>query len=179
MDKVPSLKILNNIAQKPDYKRKGNWMARNITRDMALPVTWLALHFPISANFITLLSLITGISACLFFSFGSKISILIGSVMLQIWYLLDHVDGQVARYRKEESVTGVFFDYIAHHLIHIGIFIGIAWALYAGTADKAYLLFGTGAAAGILILNLTADSRYKAFYYWINKKYSCGENNKL
>ena len=105
MKKVQSLKDLNNIVQKPDYKTKGNWMARNITRDMAVPLTWLFLHTRITANQITLLSLLVGLSASVAFVFFSKVNIFIGALLLQTWYLLDHVDGQVARYRKQQSLT--------------------------------------------------------------------------
>lgn len=168
---MESLRELNEIVQKPDYKKVGNWMARNITREMALPVTWLFLHFPISANGITFIALLTGVMACALLAVGVKSYVLFGSILLQVWYLLDHVDGQVARYRKEESVTGVFFDYITHHIIHLGIFIGISWGVYRHTLLIIYIFYGICIAAGVLTLNLIADCKYKAFYYWLEKRY--------
>jgi phosphatidylglycerophosphate synthase len=171
MKKIEPLRELNNIAQKPDYKKVGNWMARNITREMALPVTWLFLHLPITANGVTLIAFIFGASSAVFFAMGTRSGMLWGAALLQIWYLLDHVDGQVARYRKEESVTGVFFDYLSHHIIHIAIFIGIGWGVYLNTLNVFYILFAVIIGFSKMLLNLTYDSQYKAFYYWLNKRY--------
>ena len=165
--KVESLKELNKIVQKPNYKTVGNWMVRNITRDMALPLTWFLLHTPISANGVTFISLIVGMSGCVFLSFESNVYFLWGAILLQFWYLLDHVDGQIARYRNQSSVTGIFFDYITHHIIHIGVFIGIGWSAYTHTLEVVYILLGIITATSILVLNLIYDCQYKAFFHWI------------
>ena len=177
MAKVETLKELNRIVQKPNYKTVGNWMARKITRDMAIPLTWGFLHMPISANGVTFISLIIGLLGCICFSFGTEIYLLWGATLLQFWYLLDHVDGQIARYRKQASVTGIFFDYITHHIIHIGVFIGIGWGVYSHNSEVVYILFGTITAISILVLNLIYDCQYKAFFHWI-KMYSQQANKK-
>ncbi len=171
MARVESLKELNKIVQKTNYKKVGNWMVRKITRDMALPLTWILLHTPISANGVTFISLIVGMSGCVFLSFESNVYFLWGAILLQFWYLLDHVDGQIARYRNQSSVTGIFFDYITHHIIHIGVFVGIGWSVYTHTLEVVYILLGIITATGILVLNLIYDCQYKAFFHWI-KMYS-------
>jgi len=167
MKKIESLKKLNKIVQKPNYKTVGNWMVRNITRDMALPLTWALLHTPVSANGVTFISLIVGMSGCVFLSFETDAYFLWGAILLQFWYLLDHVDGQIARYRNQSSVTGIFFDYITHHIIHIGVFIGIGWSVYTHTLEVVYILLGIITATSILVLNLIYDCQYKAFFHWI------------
>jgi len=167
MARIESLKELNKIVQKPNYKTVGNWMVRHITRDMALPLTWCLLYTPISANGVTFVSLIVGLLGCVLLSFGSGIHFLWGAILLQFWYLLDHVDGQIARYRKQESVTGIFFDYITHHIIHMGVFLGIGWGAYSYTSTVAYILIGIITAMNILVLNLIYDCQYKAFFHWI------------
>jgi phosphatidylglycerophosphate synthase len=161
---MENVKELNIICQKPDYKTKGNWMARNITRDMAVPLTWLFLHTSITANQITLLSLIVGLSASVAFVFFSKASILIGALLLQIWYLLDHVDGQVARYRKQQSLTGIYFDFVSHYVIHCAIFLGIGFGLYNNTGRALYLILGIFAGLGVIFLNLIYDVLYKVYF---------------
>ena len=93
-------------------------MVRNILRDAALPITWLCLHTQITANQVTLISLVIALIGVSSFALSSNASFLIGSVLLQVWYLLDHVDGQIARYRNTSCLSGRFFDYVTHHLIH-------------------------------------------------------------
>lgn len=169
MRKVESLKELNKIVQKPNYKKIGNWMARYLVRDIALPLTWLFLHTSISANGVTLISLIVGLIGCAIFAFGTRWAFLLGVCFLQLWYLLDHVDGQIARYRKQETITGIFFDYISHHLIHMGVFMGISWGVFAYKANILYIFLGILSAISALVLNLIYDSQYKAFFHFAEK----------
>ena len=161
---MESLKELNKICQKPNYKKVGNWMVRNIVRDAALPITWVFLHTPITANQVTFISLVIGITGCCAFAFGNKASMLIGALLLQLWYLLDHVDGQVARYRKQTSLTGLYFDYITHYVIHAGIFLGIGFGAFQKTGEWLYSALGCVAAFGSIFFNLVYDAQYKAFF---------------
>lgn len=165
--KLESFRELNRIVQKPDYKTKGNWMARHITRDMALPLTWVFLHMPITANGVTFIGFILGIAGCILFSFSGSTYIFAGAIFLQLWYLFDHVDGQVARYRKWASVSGIFFDYITHHVIHMGIFFGIGWGVYMATSNSLFILSGILTALNIMVINLVYDCQYKAFFHAI------------
>ena len=168
--KIPNLRELNKIVQKPDYKKIGNWMARYIVREAALPLTWLFLHTPISANGVTFISLLVGLGGCFVFIGADKWSYVGGAFLLQLWYLLDHVDGQIARFYKKESITGVFFDYITHHLIHIGVFIGISWGIFLKSSNFLYIVLGALCAGGVFLLNILYDSLYKSFFHWIKNK---------
>jgi phosphatidylglycerophosphate synthase len=173
MKKIEPLRELNTIVQKPNYKKVGNWMARHITRDMALPISWLLLHTSISANAVTFIAFLFAVAACILFSFGTKEAILLGAVLLQLWYLFDHVDGHIARYHKNPTISGVFFDYLTHHLIHLGIFIGIGWAAYESLGRTLYIFLGVMTAVHIVLLNLLYDCQYKAFFHWL-EKYGAG-----
>lgn len=169
--KLEPLKELNKIVQKPDYKIKGNWMARHITRDMALPLTWLFLHLPITANGVTFIGFMLGIAGCVLFALAGSVYIFAGAIFLQLWYLFDHIDGQIARYKREASVTGIFFDYITHHVIHMGIFFSIGWGVYMSTSNNLFILSGILVALNIMILNLIYDCQYKAFFHAMTKNF--------
>ena len=103
---MESLKELNVICQKPDYKTKGNWYVRTILRDAALPVTWLLLHTKITADQVTLASLAVALLGMIALALPGTGWFVAGVLLLQLWYYLDHVDGQIARYRKTVSLTG-------------------------------------------------------------------------
>ncbi|MDP8259079.1 MAG: CDP-alcohol phosphatidyltransferase family protein [Candidatus Aadella gelida] len=166
---METLKELNKICQKPEYKTKGNWMVRNITRDMALPVSWLLLHANITANQVTLFSLVIAGAACLMFGAGVRGTMLGGAVLLQLWYLLDHVDGHIARYRGESSLTGVYFDYITHYIVHAAIFIGIGVGIATDDGGSTFLIMGFAAAFGVTFLNLVYDVMYKTYFFRLTK----------
>ena len=58
-------------------------------------------------------------------------------VLFQIYLLLDCVDGEVARWRKQTSITGVYLDRVGHYLCEAALLVGFGLR----GAD----LFGTGA----------------------------------
>jgi len=161
---VESLRELNQICQKSRYKEVGNWMARHVVRDAALPVTWLLLHTPITANQVTLISLLVGVFGIVTLAFFPAWCFLLGAVGLQVWYLLDHVDGQIARYRKAVSLSGRFFDFMTHHLIHGCLFFSLGVYAFRLTGSLVFILWGFVASMGILVFNLVHDTKYKTFF---------------
>ena len=162
--RVESLKELSQICQKPKYKEIGNWMVRHILRDAALPVTWLLLHTSITANQVTLISLVVGLIGIACFAFVSKVGFLIGTLLLQTWYFLDHVDGQIARYRKTASLSGRFFDFITHHIIHGTVFFSLGLYLYFIGGGIYFVVWGFITSIAIAVFNLINDTKYKTFF---------------
>ncbi len=161
---MDSLSELNKICQKPDYRKKGNWMVRTFLRDAALPCTWLLLHTPVTADQVTFFALLTGLLGCLFLALPGTGCFLGAVFLLQLWYYLDHVDGQIARYRKTSCLTGRFFDFLMHHLIHAAAVLGLGLA-FSQTAK-----LGTpGCFLAVLVsffmtfFNLLHDIKSKAF----------------
>lgn len=166
---VESLRELNRICQKPRYKEVGNWMVRRFLREAALPITWLLLHTPVTANQVTAISLVVALAGISFFSCQAPWFFLTGAVLLQAWYLLDHVDGQIARYRKTACLTGRFFDFLTHHLIHGVIFFSLGIYLYRVTGVFLFLLWGFCASLAMTVFNLINDTKYKAFFEVLEK----------
>lgn len=161
---VENLKRLSQICQKPRYREVGNWMVRRFLRDAALPITWLLVHTPVTANQVTTASLFLGLLGILFFAIPSKAFFLAGAVLLQIWYLLDHVDGQIARYRGTASLAGRFFDFLTHHIIHGTIFFSLGLYGYSKTGALFFVIWGFVSSLSIVIFNLTQDTKYKTFF---------------
>ncbi|MBI3307217.1 MAG: CDP-alcohol phosphatidyltransferase family protein [Candidatus Omnitrophica bacterium] len=161
---VESLKELNKICQKPRYKEVGNWMVRHILRDAALPITWLLLHTPVTANQVTLVSLLIGLWGIFFFSVPGSGFFLLGSLLLQLWYYLDHVEGQIARYRKTACLTGRFFDFLTHHIIHGVIFFSLGFYAFHATGLIFFILWGALTSFLMMIFNLLQDTKYKTFF---------------
>lgn len=169
---MEGLRELNRICQKKDYKKIGNWMVRHILRDAALPFTWVLLHTPITANQVTALSILFIIGSALLFSIGTVGTFFAGAVLLQAWYLMDHIDGQIARYRKQESVTGIFLDYISHYFPHLLIFPFISIGLFRNSGELIYIYVGITSAAFLSLINLIFDCKYKSFFWGVSK-YGC------
>jgi hypothetical protein len=147
--------------QKPDHRRVGNWMARRVTRPLALRVTRVVLPLGVTAHTVTLVAWALAIAAAFSFGWGTTGGWLFGATLLQLWYLLDHVDGQLARYRGTESLDGAALDYLMHHSVNLLVPIGIGWGL--ASEARWWLILGLSWGVGLLLLGLVNDVRYKAF----------------
>lgn len=165
---VESLKELNQLCQKPRYKEVGNWMVRHILRDAALPITWLLLHTSVTANQVTLVSLGIGLFGIFLMAFVSKGSFLLGAILLQVWYLLDHVDGQIARYRGTACLTGRFFDFLTHHVIHGVLFFALGFYAFQAAGSLFFVVWGFVMSVAMMMFNLFNDTKYKTFFEKIN-----------
>lgn len=161
---VESLKELNKICQKPRYKEVGNWMVRHFLRDAALPMTWLLLHTPVTAHQVTLVSIVVGAAGIVCFSFMGKGFFLVGCLLLQFWYYLDHVDGQIARYRGSSSLSGRFFDYLMHHFIHGIILFSLGCYAFEVSGHQAFVIWGFLGSVSTFMFNLIYDTQYKTFF---------------
>lgn len=139
---VESIKELKKICQKSDnhnpewYKLEKQW------RFITLRVTWLLLRTSITANQVTIVMILLGFVSTILFSIGSYWYSLTGILALQLIYILDGVDGEIARYRKSQSTEGVFLDLIMH-LASVSLpLAGIAIGLFRKNPGIDIMLLG-------------------------------------
>jgi len=161
---VESLQELNKRCQKPRYKEVGNWMVRTFLRDAALPCTWLLLHTPVTANQVTAAACVVGVLGTVFLALPGASCFLAGAFLLQLWYYLDHVDGQIARYYGTSSLTGRFFDFVMHQLIHNLLIFSLAFCVYLETGQIIFIVWGFAGSLGTVLFNGYYDTQYKAFH---------------
>ncbi len=139
-------------------------MARRVTRPMALPLTWLLLHTKVSANAVSFLGMLTAAGAAWCFAQESPLIFFFGALLFQFWYLLDHVDGQIARYRKASSLTGLYFDFLSHYFVNSVIFFALGVHSFFLTGDFGAILLAFGGAFSYALLQSTFDCKYRAYY---------------
>ena len=162
MQRIP-IDELERRCQKPDHRLVGNWMARRISRPVALRITRVVAPWGVSANMATLAAWVCGAGAAAAFGWGTVAGWLLGAGLLQLWYLLDHVDGQLARLRGTASLDGVQLDYLMHHTVNLLVPLGVGFGLFARRAEPLWLLGGLLWGTSLLLITLQHDARYKAF----------------
>ncbi len=167
---VPSLPKLNELCQKPNYKTVGNWMVRHIERPAALYVTWVLLHTPVTAHQVTVGCMLSAVWGGFLLAAGTAESFLAGSLVWQLWYLLDHVDGQIARYRGTSSNEGLFFDYLMHHVATFAFLFGAAWGLYEASGEVLALFWGYLAAVSVAMIGILNDCQSKTVFTALMKR---------
>lgn len=164
------------ICQKP-REWCDTWHGRVISRRISIYITWLLLKMNISPNIATLLFLFSIIAPCIFLGIGSTSGIFIGTLFLQLWYVLDHVDGEIARYRNLTSITGIYFDSAVHYIAHPIVFLSLGYGL-ARRYDASYIyLYASSAAISTILIDLMADLK-KAVLFDAGKIKTLGSVDK-
>ncbi len=92
---------------------------------LANPLAYFLYKLKIQANTVSLASGFVAILGCMFLTSQNKIIIFIGSLCFPIFYLLDYVDGIVARLNKMSSGGGQYLDLVMHQVVGITISLGI------------------------------------------------------
>jgi len=149
MEIKEDIKNLRQMLQEP-RKSVDTWYGRHVMRAGSIFLTRIAIKRGLTPNQVTWASLIAGILSACFFSSGAW---LLGVLLINLWYLLDHVDGEVARYTKTSSPSGFFFDTVINYIIEPLIFLGIGCGL-SGWSANAWLALAVLGAFGSLLLGL-------------------------
>jgi phosphatidylglycerophosphate synthase len=164
MKPVPAVHELGAACQKPRWRETGSPLARLFARPAAVYLTWCALRMRVSPNVVTGVALVVGIGGAALLGTASAYGFVWGVIALHGWYLLDHVDGQVARFCRNETVTGVYFDFMMHHIVHATCAFALGYGAAVRTGELMWTLAGAALAIGTTALALTNDCRYKAFF---------------
>jgi len=160
----PTLAELRARVQKDQAGEIGNWLARRIARPTAVYGCWLAIRLGLTAHQVTLAALVSSIGAAVAIGTGDRLLFVVGVMLAYLGFWLDHVDGQVARWRGTASLDGVYFDYLMHHTVTLALGFGLGYGLAARSGDARWAIAGFGIAAGWEILSVHDDCRYKAFF---------------
>jgi hypothetical protein len=130
--------------------REHNDVAGLLFGDFAsLPITKLFVDFGWSPNVATLGMLVCGLAgAALQLAPGAWP--LLGAVLLVLYYVLDCVDGEVARWRGVEDMRWGYYDTIFHILVKPTAFLGVAIGCWRQLGEPELLI--AGAVAGISVL---------------------------
>lgn len=93
-----------------EKKKEDTLIGRYLYRPVANVLAYLAVNARISANAISVLSVIVTFASCVAFLLPFGWAVIIGLVLLNIFPILDCVDGTIARTLKGASHYGEFFD---------------------------------------------------------------------
>ncbi len=88
-------------------------------------LVWIFVRFKVSGNAVSFLSGFVAILGGILISMENKVFIFIGSFAYILYYLLDYVDGGVARFNGSSGIGGQYIDWLMHTVSSLGIFIGI------------------------------------------------------
>jgi phosphatidylglycerophosphate synthase len=147
----PTIDQLRAVCQPPSVTGRSNaehWVADLYLRKLSPYLTRLLLKTPITANGVTYLMIITGISISAALQIPGIFGLFLAFLLSQLQMLWDCCDGEIARWRDTQSPKGVFLDRVGHYLTESLIPIALAWRIGEGDYELLFL----GSLISVLIL---------------------------
>lgn len=135
---VESIKELRRICQ---TKKQPLYMEL-FSMKVSIYITKTLLYTKISADYVTMAMIAFLIVGSLFMSLGSLWMILAGISLIHFTVILDNVNGELARYRKEDGIIGTFLEQVYHNLAVPFLFFWLAFGIFLKTGLKSVLVFG-------------------------------------
>ncbi|MBK8255064.1 MAG: CDP-alcohol phosphatidyltransferase family protein [Polyangiaceae bacterium] len=136
----------------------------------------LALPTPLSANGMTVLSIVSGLAGAVLFRFTDKRSIVIASALTLLYGILDCADGQLARARGTSSRLGRILDGMSDYIVGVTSGVTMSFHLYDTHGQKGALLAAFGLVS--ILLQGTLFDHFKNRYLTLSGS-SYREGNDL
>jgi phosphatidylglycerophosphate synthase len=116
---------------------------RWVCRPLAAPIVALLRDTPVTPNQVTLSALCVAYGSAAAFAWLHGYWGLVGAALLfEFSYVLDCVDGMLARWRKTSSASGHLLDFLMDELKAFIIVAAIAYRLFVERRDMTFLLLG-------------------------------------
>jgi len=132
-------------------------------REISLRCTRYLLNSPLSANQYTGLMIVAGMAAGVALLVPGLAGAILGALLIQLYLLLDCVDGELARWRKQTSITGVYLDRVGHYLSEAALLVGFGvrtadiFHKDGASTQWGWAFLGTLAALGAILIKAETD----------------------
>ncbi|SDM96416.1 CDP-alcohol phosphatidyltransferase [Streptomyces wuyuanensis] len=130
-------------------------------REISLRITRVLVGTKVTPNQLTYLMTLAGVLALPALLVPGIWGAVLGVVMVQLYLLLDCVDGEVARWKKQYSLSGVYLDRVGAYLCDAAVLVGFGlraadlWG--GGRVDWLWAFLGTLAALGAILIKAETD----------------------
>lgn len=140
-EKFKEFKQICQGAKLEKQKRKKDWW-HAVPRFISIYITWILVKTPITANIVTIVGIIIGLTGLYLIFLGGNFTIILGFILIYLYYITDEIDGEIARYKKQTSVKGIYYDEIGHLLFQGSLFLIFGFHLYNITSNNLYIILG-------------------------------------
>lgn len=146
-----------------DRRSGEHWAGRLYMREISLRWTRHLVDSRITPNQLTCLMVLAGVAAGAALLIPGLAGALAAALLIQLYLLLDCVDGEVARWRRQTSITGVYLDRVGHYLAEAALLTGFglraADVFGADGPGREWLwaFLGTLAALGAILIKAETD----------------------
>lgn len=146
-------------------KKRDNFWTEWVSRPPAAVLVWLLKGTSVTPNQVSFLAIGVAAGGCATLIFWRTwLGLVVGGLILQLAYIIDCVDGQLARLKSMTSPVGALLDFMLDEVKAFMVIAAAAARLYLQTHDARWLLFGLGglfaAAVGITLTTFMRRPEY-------------------
>jgi CDP-alcohol phosphatidyltransferase len=158
----PTLAELKVEGQPPpviDRLNDEHWAGRLYMRKLSPRATWVFARLGWPPNAVTAAFIICGVAAGVVVAFGGLCTAAAAAILIQAYLLFDCSDGELARWSKRTSATGIYLDGIGHYLGESALLIGLGIRAQGQlTGSGSYVSAGLAAALLTAIVKAETDN---------------------
>ena len=132
----PTIKNLKKVIGRPN---EIDPYAKYFIRPISIWFTWIFVRTPLNANHVTIIQEIFGVIGAVLFASGRFV---LGALFLQLGFIMDNSDGEVARWKNQQSESGKFLDLIGHMIVIPFYYFGLGLGLFLKTGQIVTLIAG-------------------------------------
>jgi phosphatidylglycerophosphate synthase len=144
-----------------DRRSGEHWAGRLYMREISLRVDRHLVNTRVTPNQLTYVMTVAGVLAAPALLVPGIGGAVLGVVMVQLYLLLDCVDGEVARWKQQFSLGGVYLDRVGAYLCDAAVLVGFGlraadlWG--EGRVDWLWAFLGAIAALGAVLIKAETD----------------------
>lgn len=135
-----------------------------VTRRLSALVTWALQGTPVTPNTVTVWSIVLAVTGGGLYATGTTWGSLIGALTFQLWYVLDCVDGELARLKGASSREGVYLDVVGHYIADAFMIGGFSLGVYNAVKQPWVLYVGFLFVVAYLVSDLLDDLAFKVWF---------------
>nr|WP_223874252.1 CDP-alcohol phosphatidyltransferase family protein [Salinispora mooreana] len=131
--------------QAKTYKERDSWWTVYLVDPLASRLVWLVARYPwVTPNRLSVAAFILGLGSAAAFAAATPGWLIVGAVIFHLSFVVDCMDGKVARLNGTGSLFGAWLDYILDRVRVLVCTIALMGGQYARTGDVTFLVVGGG-----------------------------------
>lgn len=132
-----------------------------LVRKLSIRFSWLLLHTRLSANQVTVGAILIGVAGALLLAWDSFWPLLAAILLLQLSFVLDYSDGEIARYQaqaedRRTNAGGAYLDWIGHYYVPAIAIATLAYGAFHQNGHEWLLLAALVAILSVVRISYSA-----------------------
>ena len=168
MKTITPFEDLKEKSRKYDTKKEMPFLERFFTRIFSKYIVFFLAKTSITPNMVTMVQLLIALCSAFLFAQGDLMLIIPATLLLLFSYVLDCVDGELARYKDMKTLRGRYLEDIVCWISTAAIWIAIGLGFFTHTGNSIYLI--AGISLGFLTTNFLHVGLMQTIYFIATEK---------